>query len=190
MMAVMSPSSPHIQFRAGTCFAEELRARAHDPEVSSELSRVASTAAQQLFRLYAAELRDIRRLSRDDCVMIAAALWSTTLDSSWVEYAPVILAEQIQESAEDDLGEAAHTELAGRVRCWTRLQALAVIDAVERLKVLRDTAFDEGLIQVGLQSRWTAEAIRNEKAKPRATEPPSLRRLQGKQLPASSPEET
>jgi hypothetical protein len=62
---------------------------------------------------------------------------------------------------------SAHTELAGRVRCWTRLQALAVVDAVERLKVLRDTAFDEGLIQVGLQSRWTAEAIRNEKAKVR-----------------------
>jgi hypothetical protein len=146
----MSPSSPHIQFRASTRFAEELRARTHDPEVSSELSRVASTAAQQLFRLYAAELRDTR-LSRDDCVMIAAALWSTTLDSSWVEYAPVILAEEIQESAEDDLGEAAHTELAGRVRCWTRLQALAVIDAVERLKVLHGIAFDEGLIQVGLQ---------------------------------------
>jgi hypothetical protein len=146
----MAAASPHIQFRARPPLADELRARVDDPEDGGSLSHVAGESARQLFRLYAAELRDME-LSRDDCVIITSALWSTLVDSSWLERAPLILSAEIEESDEDDFDEAAHAELANRIRAWTRVQALAVIDAVERFKRLpTGTVFDEAMVQVGL----------------------------------------
>ena len=91
----MAPPSPHIQFRARPPLADELRSRVDDPEDGGSLSYIAGESARQLFRLYAAELREME-LSRDDCVMITAALWSTLVDSSWLERAPLILATEVR----------------------------------------------------------------------------------------------
>lgn len=146
----MAPPSPHIQFRARPPLADELRSRVDDPEDGGSLSYIAGESARQLFRLYAAELREME-LSRDDCVIITAALWSTLVDSSWLERAPLILAAEVEESDEDDFDEFARAELAQRISGWTRVQALAVIDAVERFKRLPTrNAFDEAMVQVGL----------------------------------------
>jgi hypothetical protein len=121
----MAPPSPHIQFRARPPLADELRSRVDDPADGGALSYVAGEAARQLFRLYAVELRDLDP-RRDDCVIIAASLWSTLVDSSWVERAPLYLSAEIEESEEgDDFDPEAHAELVQRVRGWTRVQALA-----------------------------------------------------------------
>lgn len=85
-----------------------------------------------LERLYALELADMPPLPAHLWHALAQILAGTFVDATWVEQPGRFLADEAEDSAGEELGQDAAKQLAATARSWTRIQALAVIDAIGR----------------------------------------------------------
>ncbi|MFD4392612.1 hypothetical protein [Streptomyces sp. NPDC058495] len=82
-----------------------------------------------LDRLLAAELRDVPPLPAVHWQALAYIVRGTFIDPTWIEDPGPLLAGEV-EDLDDDYDDA--PALAAACRTWTRVQALAVIDALLR----------------------------------------------------------
>lgn len=85
-----------------------------------------------LDRLYALELTDLQPLPERLWQAVAQVLAGTFVDASWIEQPGHILSGEIEDAAGDTVDEDDAKRLAEAARSWTRVQALAVIDAIRR----------------------------------------------------------
>jgi hypothetical protein len=85
-----------------------------------------------LDRLYALELAELPPLPAHLWHGLAQILAGTFVDATWIEQPGQMLALDIEDSAGEELEEAEAKRLADAARSWTRVQALAVIDAIGR----------------------------------------------------------
>jgi hypothetical protein len=89
-----------------------------------------------LERLYALELAELPPLPARLWQALAQILAGTFVDAAWVEQPGELIAQEVEDSDfPSDLGEEDEHEtaaLAETARSWTRIQALAVLDAITR----------------------------------------------------------
>jgi hypothetical protein len=116
--------------------AEALGVKANQVYVAM---RRAKTAAQPsglphdlLERLYALELADLKPLPRGAWLAAAHALHGVYVEQTWLEQPGHLLAQEAEDLDEDEVPADAVRALAEAARSWTRIQALAVIDALQR----------------------------------------------------------
>jgi hypothetical protein len=144
-------ASAVVNFRMVPPLDTELAIRRRD---SVAAGAVAADSLNRYFTLLAAELRSVT-LSQREALLLCAVLNGTLADTSlWPQQANQLRAYELEDSEPDGYAEQFEVELApfvDRVRGWSRSQALAVVDAVERFWASgddRDT--DEVLAEVGL----------------------------------------
>ncbi|RSS38910.1 hypothetical protein [Streptomyces sp. WAC08241] len=82
-----------------------------------------------LDRLLALELRDIPALPAEHWQALAYIVNDTIIDITWLEEPSLLLADEAEDLDDEHEGTA---DLATACRNWTRIQALAVIDAILR----------------------------------------------------------
>jgi hypothetical protein len=85
-----------------------------------------------LDRLYALELAEVSPLPAHLWHSLAQILMGTLVDVTWIEQPGRLVALDVEDSAGEEVDEADAKRLADAARSWTRIQALAVIDAVGR----------------------------------------------------------
>lgn len=85
-----------------------------------------------LERLYALELAEVPPLPARLWRSLAQILMGTLVDATWIEQPGHLVAMEVEDSAGEEVDEADAKELADAARSWTRIQTLAVIDAVGR----------------------------------------------------------
>ena len=85
-----------------------------------------------LDRLYALELAELPPLPARLWQGLAQIMAGTLVDFTWVEQPSRIIAQDVAECAGEELDEDDAKQLADAARSWTRIQALAVLDAVLR----------------------------------------------------------
>lgn len=84
-----------------------------------------------LDRLYVLELPT---LTDDETNALRRLLAGTFIDAAWVEQPGELLAQEAEDAAGEELDEGTAKALAAAARSWTRVQALAVIDACKQRK--------------------------------------------------------
>lgn len=86
-----------------------------------------------LTRLYALELAELPPLPQAHWQVLRHVVRSTALDVTWLEQPGELLAQEVEDVDPDDLPEnVEQAVLAATCRSWTRIQALAVLDALAR----------------------------------------------------------
>ncbi|MER6109284.1 hypothetical protein [Streptomyces hirsutus] len=85
-----------------------------------------------LDRLYALELADLPPLPANLWHGLAQTLSGTFIDATWVEQPGALLAMEVEDAAGAELDHDQARRLAAAARSWSRLQALAVVDAIGR----------------------------------------------------------
>jgi hypothetical protein len=118
------------------------------------LGSVAQESLGRYFTLLAVELGQIT-LSRSEALLLCSVLKGKTIDDlQWPRQATHLLVAELCDSASDGHAERLQVDLQSfteRVRGWTRVQALAVVDAVERFCRSQDGSdTDVALALVGL----------------------------------------
>lgn len=139
--------SPIVRFRARGLLAGRLEKRRTYPDLCNEPSyggpapkdgeapAVGTVAYRDLvvyYQLLDAELADAAaELDLDQVLMILEAVQGLATDVTWTASTPVMLAQEIEEGYSDDEDgpTAAAVKLAGIVRSWPLLRALAVLEA-------------------------------------------------------------
>lgn len=87
-----------------------------------------------LERLYALEVAELPPLAAHLWQSLAQTLQGTFIDATWIEQPGEIIAQEVEDATGDDeefLPEDSPT-MAAAARSWTRMQALAVLDAIQR----------------------------------------------------------
>jgi hypothetical protein len=143
--------SENIQFRAVPPLDVELHSRRRGG-ISAAV--VAQNSVTRYFTLLAAELREVT-LTRGQALLLCSVLNGTWIENTfWARTPREMLIAELEDSQPDGYAERTEVDLASfldQVRGWTRAQALAVVDAVERfwtISEVEDT--DQALAQVGL----------------------------------------
>lgn len=89
-------------------------------------------ADELLERLYALELAEMRQLEEGQRRVLAFVVRSTIVDISWLEQPGELLAQEIEDLDPADMPPGVDLAgLAQTCREWSRIQALAVIDALQ-----------------------------------------------------------
>ncbi len=153
-------ASEKIDFRAVPPLDTELASRRRDTAGSGT---VAAEGLNRYFTLLAAELREIT-LTRGEALLLCDVLNGTLADHPmWARAGNQLLAAELEDSAPDGYAEKWEVELTAfvdRVRGWTRTQALAVTDAVERFwSGGNQTDTDAQLVAVGLLRPPVAQPV-------------------------------
>jgi hypothetical protein len=85
-----------------------------------------------LERLYALELAELPPLPAPLWQDLAQILMGTIVDVTWLDQPAELLAQEVEDVAGDELASVDAEALAAAIRSWSRIQALAVIDALQR----------------------------------------------------------
>lgn len=85
-----------------------------------------------LGQLYALELAEMPPLPARLWQALAQILAGTLVDITWIEQPGRFIACEVEDSIGEEVDEADAKRLADAARSWTRIQALAVLDAIGR----------------------------------------------------------
>ncbi|MFD6401186.1 hypothetical protein [Nocardia sp. NPDC060249] len=144
-------ASERIAFRAVPPLDTNLAQRRHDDAVA--LGTVAATQLDCWFAFLATQLSTVR-LSRGQALCLCDVLNSTLIDQTWMHTPGDLLADELDDAAEDGFGEKWDIdlpELMALARSWHPGQGYAVLDAVQRFWNLDDRGdYDAALVAVGL----------------------------------------
>ena len=144
-----------LQFRAQPATGQALAT------LAGEEGKPNALAADRLERYVHLTRRALStlRLPREEALLLVDVLRGTLVDSTfWAASGPALLAAEIEDAAEDGLGEKWGVDLdklAARIRSWHPVTVLAITDAVQawwNLTSSRENphSWDEALHAVGL----------------------------------------
>lgn len=85
-----------------------------------------------LERLYRLELAELEPLPRRLWQHLIHVLSDTFIDISWIEEPGQLIADEVEDTTDDEPTNEAVAQLAARAKSWNRMQALAVLDAINR----------------------------------------------------------
>ncbi|MFI7524534.1 hypothetical protein [Nocardia salmonicida] len=143
--------SERIAFRMVPPLDTNLAQRRHDGDVG--LGTVAATQLEHWFAFLATQLSTVR-LTRGQALCLCDLLNSTLIDQTWMHAPGELIADELDDAAEDGFGEKWGIdlpELVALARSWHPGQGYAVLDAVQRFWNLGDRDdYDAALIAAGL----------------------------------------
>lgn len=161
--------SPTVRFKARGTLAGRLEQRRPYPDLRNEpfyggprpkegehpaIGTVAARDLRAFYDLLDAELADAAaQLTREQVVMILDAVWSLSVEATWITNAPQMLASDVEDAYGDDEDgpDDARRELAALIRSWNRLRALAVLEACLAVRDSHDRGdLDTALAAAGL----------------------------------------